>query len=1413
MGGTEGADDPESIVLSWSNRLTLRAIGALIVAVAALAFTAAPRASATPVTFPSDPGFDTGTTWTGVSVCGLLCATSATQPATGGNPGGAAVASYATLANILGLANGEVLFTSAPFTWTGDSPASATLHVDRKAALGTLISVNGTATATYALLDVTANRLTTLQALPLTASDAGFVGSDITVPASLLTAGHSYKVVLDGQFGAAVAVAGGATITWDNVKLSATRKAPVLSGIVTGTPSSTGVTIGAVADTAGADGTYRLQYGTTTAYGSNTADTAISGAASPAPISGTLTGLQPSTTYHARLAITTDGGTTYGPDVTFTTAAAATPPPPVTPTVGAVTATPNGARALDLSAMVAPNGLTGAQYRFAYGTTTSYGSTTTATSLPAADGNGWSLATAALAGLQPGTTYHVRAEVYANGTWTPGADQTVTTAAAQAPSIGTPTATSDQTSAQVSAAITPRSSDVSWHVEYGLDTNYGTSTATQAIPAGSSPVQAVADLAALNPGTTYHFRFVATSADGTTYGADQTVATVAAAPPTPAVGQTTASNVAAHAADVSTQADTNGLTGTQYRFAYGTTNAYGSVTATTATPAADGSGYSTLAASLPSLAAGTTYHVRAEVYANGQWYPGPDATLATAAAQAATIGAPTDTATTTTAHIATTIAPGTAAIRWHVEYGATTSYGTSTPDQTLPAGSSPQAVSVDLTGLPDGADVHYRFVATGPDGTTTGADNVLHTVAAAQPVPTVGTTTATADGVHGASLTAHADLNGTSGADYRFEYGTTDSYGSTTTITAVPAADGSGHSTLTATLTGLAGGTTYHVRAEVRANGSWTPGADTTVTTDAAVPATIATPAATTTTTTAHVATTITPGTADVRWHVEYGADTSYGTATPDQTLSAGSSAQAVSVDLTGLPDGADVHFRFVATGADGTTRGADQVLHTQAITPTPGTTTAAAAGAHGAHLSATIDTNGLSGTRYRFAYGTTTSYGATTDIAAVPAGGAVSADLTGLDGDTTYHARVEVYANGQWYDGADATVRTDAAIAPATTAGAPTVTETNGGGADVATSVTPGTAGVQWSVEYGTDISYGTSTTPVALPAGGSPVAILAHLTGLLPGTTYHLRVVVTGADGTTRGQDVTFTTAAAPSTPSTPTPSNTTPGTTATPGTTTTPATTTAPGTTAPATDNGATEAEGTADTSSNGTGASADAAARTAAAPAPATTAPTTTTPVPTKTTNKAGACRAVLLVSRSRGTAVRVPAYVTVGTPLRITPRAGVAATAVVKVDNKVVKVKRVGRTILIAPALVANGRHTIFVGTGRRATRVVVTASACKAVLSVGTRGGRTTANLAIIPGTTSATLELTGVTAAQLNAAKLTFTTASRTTTATRLGITVTRTTGRVAITKLPATVTAIHLTLPHGTKLAPKAVRAVTVH
>ena len=147
-----------------------------------------------------------------------------------------------------------------------------------------------------------------------------------------------------------------------------------------------------------------------------------------------------------------------------------------------------------------------------------------------------------------------------------------------APGIGGPgfgsgsSATYAQSTGSVSASLAggvyPNGVDTTWWVQYGASTAYGQQTAATDIGSGTAPVAVTGNLTQLTPGTTYHYRLVASNADGTTYGYDYTFTTGSG----PHASFTLTPTVAASASPVSLDATASSDDGgsiTSYSWGFG----------------------------------------------------------------------------------------------------------------------------------------------------------------------------------------------------------------------------------------------------------------------------------------------------------------------------------------------------------------------------------------------------------------------------------------------------------------------------------------------------------------------------------------------------------------------------------------------------------------------------------------------------------------------------------------------------------------------------------------------------------------------------------------------------------------------------------------------------------------------------
>jgi hypothetical protein len=142
------------------------------------------------------------------------------------------------------------------------------------------------------------------------------------------------------------------------------------------------------------------------------------------------------------------------------------------------------------------------------------------------------------------------------------------------------------------------------------------------------------------------------------------------------------------------------------------------------------------------------------------------------------------------------------------EYGGGISYGQTVPCATNPgAGNAPVAVTAPIGGLESGTIYHYRLVASNANGTNFGHDSELLTLH----VPLVERTWSTEVGISTGTLDAEINPVG-SETTYRFEYGTTTSYGTSVPVPDALLAPEDSELEVSQSLTSLQPETTYHYR-------------------------------------------------------------------------------------------------------------------------------------------------------------------------------------------------------------------------------------------------------------------------------------------------------------------------------------------------------------------------------------------------------------------------------------------------------------------------------------------------------------------------------------------------------------------------------------------------------------------------
>jgi Fibronectin type III domain len=145
---------------------------------------------------------------------------------------------------------------------------------------------------------------------------------------------------------------------------------------------------------------FSFQYGTTSAYGAQTASASAGSGTSAITVTTKVSGLTAGTTYHYRIVASNADGTSAGGDRTFTTA----PPPASAPLILATAPFGPGATSVTFTALINPGGAK-TTYRFQYGTSTAYGLETFGQSI---SGTTAQSVRFTIGSLAPRTTYHFR---------------------------------------------------------------------------------------------------------------------------------------------------------------------------------------------------------------------------------------------------------------------------------------------------------------------------------------------------------------------------------------------------------------------------------------------------------------------------------------------------------------------------------------------------------------------------------------------------------------------------------------------------------------------------------------------------------------------------------------------------------------------------------------------------------------------------------------------------------------------------------------------------------------------------------------------------------------------------------------------------------------------------------------------
>jgi hypothetical protein len=346
-----------------------------------------------------------------------------------------------------------------------------------------------------------------------------------------------------------------------------------------------------------------------------------------------------------------------------------------------------------------------------------------------------------------------------------------------------------------------------YRFQYGQTEALGSETETKA-SGTTGEASVTGEVTGLQAGTTYLFRIVGENENGSNVGVIREFTTLSAVEGV-ATGPVT--GLEPEAATV-TGTLTPGGVDAHYYFQWGTTTGYAN--ATPLPPGTDaGAGAEAVhaEASLTGLVPNTTYHYRVVAQNSYGVTYGQDMVFTTPGPPRITVE-PVSPVSQSGATLHAQVNPDQLETSYRFEYGQTTSYESKTTDTGIGAGSTFQPLETHLEHLKAGVTYHYRVVAENIAGVTIGPDEIFTTVSSALITGWASELAPTA-----ATLNATIDPLGND-TTYYFQYGTencSDHPEACTSTPAPPGQDiGSGEQpvTVSAKLTGLTPGTTYHYR-------------------------------------------------------------------------------------------------------------------------------------------------------------------------------------------------------------------------------------------------------------------------------------------------------------------------------------------------------------------------------------------------------------------------------------------------------------------------------------------------------------------------------------------------------------------------------------------------------------------------
>jgi uncharacterized protein (TIGR02145 family) len=451
------------------------------------------------------------------------------------------------------------------------------------------------------------------------------------------------------------------------------------------------------------------------------------------------------------------------------------------------------------------NGIT--QHGHCYAKTPNVTISSTKTDLGVPSGNGGF--TSQLKNLEAGTLYYIKAYV-SDGTETVyGKEKSFTTNAAALPTITTTTVTFITTTTATSggtisgdggAPISVRG--ICWH------TATGPSVINSKTTDGTGTGNFTSSLTGLTPGTIYYVRAYATNIVGTAYGNE--VSFTATSLLLPIISTTAITGITQTTANAGGTITSDGGAAISVRGVCWNTSTGPSISNSKTT---DGAGSGGFSSSITGLSANTKYYVRAYATNSVGTAYGDEVSFTTSAAAAvvptlttAAINGNTQTGATSGGNITS---DGGAAITSKGVCWNTSQNPTIADNKTID-GTGTGSFTSSLSGLTPGTIYYVRAYATNSIGTAYGNELTFTTSAVASVIPTLTTNTISA--IAQTTATSGGNITSDGGAAV-ISKGVCWSTIQNPTIADSKTIDGTGTETFTSNLTGLTLNTIYYVRA------------------------------------------------------------------------------------------------------------------------------------------------------------------------------------------------------------------------------------------------------------------------------------------------------------------------------------------------------------------------------------------------------------------------------------------------------------------------------------------------------------------------------------------------------------------------------------------------------------------------